>query len=119
MSIEKYINEYGKECHRGVTEETPFSAEYFHMPEYQFEGDESFAFHSELGSLTVIDRMTGFGWRDIESGYRDKDGNFWLASGGYDVRISGCKTVGDAAEWVKHRANTCVGNNAPKPRGDQ
>lgn len=109
--MEKYINEHNKECYKGVDMDTEFSCDLFHMPKYQHEGDESFAFHSNLGSLTVVDRMTGFGFRDTESGFRDKDGNFWLASGMYDVRDSGCLTVGEAIEWVKSRANTCVGYN--------
>lgn len=109
--MEKYTNEHGKECYRGVDRESPFSADLFHMPEYQGEHDESFAFHTNLGSLTVLDRLTGFsgGIRDIESGFRDPDGNFWLASGDRDVRVSGCKDVGSAIEWIKKNANNCVG----------
>jgi len=102
--MEKYINEYKKECWRGVTMDSEFSSDLFHYPEYQNKADPNgynIAFHSELGSLTVCDRMTGFGVRDIETGYRDKDGNFWLASGRFDVRNSGAKTVGEAIEWVK------------------
>lgn len=56
----------------------------------------------------MIDRMTGFGWRDVETGFRDKDGQFWLASGGLDVRYSGYKTIGEAIQWIKDRANTCI-----------
>jgi len=106
---EKYVNQYGKECYRGVTEDTQFNGELFHKPEWQEDDGENFAFHSEIGSLTVVDRMTGFGWRDIETGYRDPEGRFWLASGNYDVRESGCETVGEAIDWVKVRANNCVG----------
>lgn len=109
--MERYINEHNKPVYRGVTAETEFSSDLFHMPEYQgIEDDESFAFHSEMGSITVLDRMTGFGWRDIETGYRSPDGKFWLASGQQDVRRSGCNTVGEAIEWVKARANNCVGD---------
>ncbi len=111
MNIEKYTNEYGKECWRGVECNSAFAPELFHKPDYQPEGDESFAFHTNLGSLTVLDRMTGFGWRDVETGYRDMDGNFWLASGNFDIRYYGCKTVGEAIELIKSNANTCVGNN--------
>lgn len=111
--MELYANEYDKPCYRGVTEHSEFSAELFHKPKYQGIGDdEAFAFHSELGSLTVLNRMTGFGYRDIESGYRDHRGEFWLASGHNDVRRSGCKTVGEAIKWVKDRANNCVGEEA-------
>lgn len=114
--MEKYINEHKKECWKGVTEYSEFSKSLFHqVPDSKiehlidfYEPDLQFAFHSDLGSLTVLDRMTGFGWRDIESGYRDEDGKFWLASGNYDVRDSDAKTVGEAIEWVKQRSNTCV-----------
>jgi len=105
--IEKYINEDDRECYRGVTESTLFTLDLFHKPDYQFETDIHWAFHSELGSLTVLDRMTGFGFRDIESGYRDPEGNFWLASGNIDVRYSGVKTVREAIEYVKTHANIC------------
>lgn len=107
--MEKYINEHGKECYRGIDDSSEFSADLFHKPEYQPEEDESFAFHSELGSLTVLDRMTGFGLRDVESGYRAPDGKFWLASGMVDVRYSGSKTIGEAIAFVKSHANTCIG----------
>lgn len=108
--MKKYINMFNKECYHGVDQCSPFSGELFHMPKYQYEDDKSYALHTNLGSLTVLDRVTGFigSPRDIETGYRDKNGNFWLASGGYDVRKSGCKTMGEAIKWVKDRANTCV-----------
>ena len=108
--MKKYINESGKECYKNVELDSLFSAGLFHRTEKQFEDDESFALHTNLGSLTVLDRRTGFeGYvRDTESGFRDRDGNFWLASGMYDVRNSEVKTVGAAIAWVKERANTCV-----------
>lgn len=86
----KAINERGFPVYSGATTDTHFDA--------------------NLGSLTVLDRMTGFGYRDVETGFRDKDGKFWLASGNYDVRHSGSKTLGDAIEWIKRNANTCVGD---------
>lgn len=109
--MEKYINERGKECYRGVTNETPFSDLEFHRVAESFETDIQFALHTNLGSLTVLDRMTGYGngIRDTETGYRDPSGKFWLASCMYDVRRSGAATMQDAIDWVKERANTCVG----------
>jgi len=110
--VEKHINDNGKECYKGVLLESEFSSELFHKPKYQgTEGDENFAFHSNLGSLTVLDRMTGFmgGVRDTESGYRNEEGEFWLASGNCDVRLSGADNIGDAIKWVKTHANTCIG----------
>ena len=110
--MEKYINEFDKECFKGVALTSEFSSELFHKPKYQYEDDENFALHTNLGTLTVLDRMTGYGggMRDIESGYRDPEGNFWLASCGCDVRYSESKTIGEAIEWVKSNANTCIPN---------
>jgi hypothetical protein len=109
--MEKYTNEFGKECYKGAIVSSDFSGDLFHKPEYQNDGDESFALHTNLGSITVLDRMTGFlgGIRDIESGFRSEDGRFWLASGNCDVRESGATNIGEAIKWVKDRANTCVG----------
>jgi hypothetical protein len=59
--------------------------------------------------LTVLDRMTGFGYRDIETGYRDSANKFWLASGRKDIRVHPELTISEAVEWVKEHANTCVG----------
>ena len=111
--MEKYINEHGKECYRGVNSESKFSADLFHFPEWQpkEEGEYSKAFHSELGSLTVLRRKTGYSGSpiDVESGYRDEDGKFWLASCGYDISSEDIETVGDAIKWIKTHANTCLG----------
>jgi hypothetical protein len=63
----------------------------------------------DVGRITVLDRMTGFGFRDIESGYKDKDGKFWLASGHFDVRAIHDLTVAQAIELIKRNANTCNG----------
>ena len=111
----KYINDSNKECYKDTLESSEFSGDLFHKPDYQgLDEDEQFALHTNLGSLTVLDRLTGFGGeiggvRDIETGYRSPDGKFWLASGGCDVRESGCLTIGEAIEWVKERANNCKG----------
>lgn len=110
-AVEKYTNDSGKECYRGVTEDTPFSELEFHevdmtaMPE-----NIQFALHTNLGSLTVLDRLTGYSGyvRDTETGYRDQEGHFWLASCMVDVRNSGAATIGEAIEYVKRNANTCV-----------
>ena len=117
--MEKYINKYGKECWKNVDEETVFDETMFHEIEDMPEQDRQFALFTNLGSLTVLDRMTGFGRRDTETGFRDKDGNFWLASGMFDVRHSGSKTISEAIEWVKKNANTCVPNDLNEPRGNQ
>lgn len=118
MKPEKYTNERGKECYRGVSMRTPLSNLDFHeveMPKELAYQDFQCALHTNIGSLTVLDRQTGFGWRDIETGYRDENGNFWLASGNVDVRNSGANTFGDAVDFVKKLANTCV-PKTPKQR---
>jgi len=110
MSLNKYVNSYGKECYSGVKQDTKFDDLEFHIVEPSFEDDIQHAVHTNLGSFTVLDRLTGFGWRDIETGYRDMDGGFWLASGGFDVRESGAETMLDAIKWVKDYANNCTGD---------
>ena len=107
----KTINECGKPVFSGATYKTPFDAGLFHEVDMGALADEDsqWALHTNIGSLTVLDRMTGYGYRDVETGFRDKDGKFWLASGNYDVRDSGAVTLGEAIEWVKSRANNCVG----------
>lgn len=111
--MEKYVNSFNKECWKGVDEASPFSKEPFHQVDMSWaDNDKQWAFHSNLGSITVLDRMTGYGFnvRDTETGFRDTEGKFWLASGGVDVRDSGCRTVGEAVDWVKEHANTCRGD---------
>ena len=78
------------------------------MKHYKFEKDTQWALHTNLGSITVLDRMTGFGWRDVETGFRDPNGAFWLASGMMDVRKENLKTFKDAIQWIKDNSNTCV-----------
>ena len=72
--------------------------------------------HTELGTISILDRLTGFGWRDIETGFRDiTNGDFWLVSGDFDIRliVSDTVTVKDAIELIKENANTCK----PKQKG--
>ena len=109
--MKKFINDSGKINYSGATEDTPFDITLFHDVDMSWSdcGDTQVALHTNLGSLTVLDRMTGFGYRDVETGYRDPEGKFWLAYGGYDVRDSGVATLGEAIQWVKSRANNMVG----------
>jgi len=108
--VNKYINEHGKECYSGVDADTKFSELEFHTPEHVFETDIQVALHTDIGSITVLDRMTGFsgGIRDTETGYRSPEGEFWLASGGYDVRDHNFQTIGEAIVWIQDKANTCI-----------
>lgn len=71
--------------------------------------DTLYAHRSEFGSITVLDRMTGFGHRDIETGFKDKNGKFWLASGHFSIRWFPELTVREAIVKIKENANTCVG----------
>lgn len=63
-----------------------------------------------VGRLTVVDRMTGYGYRDVETGYCDLEGKFWLASGNQDVREHPDLTALEAISWVKEHANNCKGD---------
>jgi len=74
-----------------------------------FNEDSQWAHHAEWGSITVLDRMTGFGWRDVETGFRDPDGRFWLASGNFSIRMFPELTVKEAIAKIKENANTCQG----------
>jgi len=64
----------------------------------------------DIGRITVLDRLTGYGFgiRDIETGYKDNDGTFWLASGDFDIRQYQDIPVELAVEMIKNAANTCV-----------
>jgi hypothetical protein len=73
--------------------------------------DTIFFAHTDLGRFSVLDRLTGYGFgiRDIETGYRDLDGKFWLASNGFDIRDDELLTIKQAIAKVKKYANTCSG----------
>jgi hypothetical protein len=108
--MDKYTNEKGSEYYFGTKQDSPFSADLFHTIEHKGldeydDQNQQWALHTNIGSLTVVDRMTGFGFRDTETGFRDPDGGFWLATGQKDVRRSGARTVGEAIQWVKDRAD--------------
>ena len=111
---EKLVSKVGKPFYKGVELDTPMSDVEFYEVQDMWDGDIQYVLNTNLGSITVLDRMTGYdgGVRDTESGFRDPDGKFWLASGMCDVRFSGAKTVGEAIEWIKSRANTCVGSES-------
>ncbi len=93
---------------------TSFSCEDFGDGDFLFSH-----FQPNGGRITVLDRMTGFGYRDIETGYRCPSGQFWLASGGYDIRdhLDELDSDDAMADWVKERANNCTGRNHPKQSG--
>jgi hypothetical protein len=66
--------------------------------------------------ITVLDRQTGFmnGVRDIETGYRDPSGRFWLASGMFDIREFCPLDFEKAIDMIKDNANTCIGLDQKK-----
>jgi len=55
--------------------------------------------------------MTGWGGgiRDTETGFRDRDNNFWLVSGMFDIRDYADLSIKDAITKIKDSANTCRG----------
>lgn len=61
--------------------------------------------------LTVLARRTGFSFSlfDIETGFRDATGKFWLASGMKDLRNHPEFTAAEAVAWVKEQSNTVRG----------
>lgn len=79
--------------------------------EFKHLDETLFTYHSPgVGRFTVVDRMTGFGWRDIETGFKDLHGRFWLASGNFDIREFSDKSIVDAANLIKKFSNTCSPN---------
>jgi len=54
------------------------------------------------GRLTVLDRLTGYSGyvRDIETGYRDEKGEFYCASGGFDIRDYPELTIEEAIDKI-------------------
>jgi hypothetical protein len=73
--------------------------------------DTLFSAFSEIGRFTVLDRLTGFhGYiRDIETGYKDNEGLFWLASGDFDIRKFPELSLQEAIALIKKESNTCIG----------
>jgi hypothetical protein len=74
--------------------------------------DALFSANTKIGRITVLDRLTGWGngdIRDIETGYKDLDGKFWLVSGQFDIRKYPDLTIEEAIGKIKENANTCIG----------
>lgn len=108
--MRKYINDFGKVCWHNIEPTTLFDLEMFHVKVTNDGDDRCLVLHTNLGSITILDRLTGFsgGVRDTETGFRDQNGNFWLASGMMDVSKSSVNTIGEAIDWIKANANTCI-----------
>ena len=99
----------------GISKDTKFDTKYFleeDLGPCNMSEDTLRACHTcALGSITVLDRLTGYeGYvRDVETGFRDLHGEFWLASGNFDILEQGCETFGEAIALIKKNANNCVG----------
>ena len=79
---------------------------------YEGEAITYYLYGVDGSRISVLDRLTGYGdgdIRDIETGYKDKDGLFWLASGNFDIREYGELSYIEAVDKIKKNANTCVG----------
>ena len=98
--------ENGRQFWIDATVNTHFDPALFEPIPDQFGTNRQWALHTDIGSLTVLDRMTGFGFRDTETGFRAPDGAWWLASGNHDVRLSGAQTLGEAIEWAKRNSRS-------------
>lgn len=100
----------------GMENRTSFSANVERLTD----DDTLYTHHQPNGGrISVLDRMTGYGYRDIETGYRCPSGQFWLASGGYDIRreLRSLNSDDEMAQWVIDRANTCTGGHDPRRVG--
>ena len=108
--MKKTINEYGKEFWIDANESSLLTSDLFYDVDMSYsETNSQVAFHCNHGSITVLDRMTGFGFRDTETGYRAPDGKFWLASGGFDIRDRLPLMIGEAIDAIKKNANNMRG----------
>jgi hypothetical protein len=70
--------------------------------------DTLYTAKGDWGRITVLNRMTGFGYRDVETGFKDKRESFWLASCNFDIRTHPELNIQEAILLIKGRANTCV-----------
>lgn len=82
--------------------------------------DEDILYSAFVGNqrFTVLNRMSGFGWRDIETGYCDnylaplESPNMWIATG-FDIRNYPDATLEEAVQLIKNNANVCRGVDEP------
>lgn len=85
----------------------------FSQPEVVFQNDTVVrAFLPTGWIVSVLDRMTGFGYRDTETGLLCLGtGRFWLASGHFDIRnhLHEVSSEDELVELIQRNANTCLG----------
>lgn len=61
----------------------------------------------ELGRITVLDRLTGYGngtIRDIETGFKDLQGGWWCRPGNFDIRTFPELELEEAIRLIKEDA---------------
>lgn len=75
----------------------------------QIDDDTLFSCKAAWGRITVLNRMTGFGYRDTETSYTDPEDHFWLASGDFDIRRFPELTIEEGIDKIKKYSNTCIG----------
>ena len=107
------------EMWKGVKGDEILEEKFFYDVDMSYsDTDTQKAFHSkEFGSMTIVDRMTGYGngIRDVETGYKDLHGEFWLASGDFNIlEAAKGKTIDEAISLIKKHANNLIG----KEQGD-
>jgi len=114
MTIEKY-SRFGIEQYRGVTDETPFNELEFTLY-FKDDTESAWRLWTNMGHLYVfINKITdpadgGGKIMSASTSYRFNvndiyNDNYWYASGNFDVRYSGAKTMREAIDWVKKNAN--------------
>lgn len=91
-----------------VNEDSPFNPDLFQEREMSDKREKNHIFYCNLGTFTVLKRITGLGSYDTETAWRDLENNFWLAMGDFDVRFSKAKTIGEAIAWLKANAGIHV-----------
>ena len=80
------------------------------------ESNTLYSVNFPFGRLTVLNRLTGYGdgIRDTETGWREgpntgmESDNFWLASGGFDIRHFPDLELENAIAFIKQNANTVI-----------
>lgn len=93
--------------------------ELWRRPDLEWDGHHDICVSHHLmtgGYITVLSRMTGYGYRDVETGYRSPCGQFWLASGNMDIRDELHKLNSEDAmvDWVIKNANICKGGHCDR-----
>jgi len=97
---------------KDLIKDITFTKKDYNCPEHE-KPDVCYHAHLDCGSITILDRLTGFGHnvRDVETGFRSVGGLFWLVSGDFDIRRYEDLSVRSAIGLIKEMANTCIPNS--------